>query len=244
MGETHAIGTRKGGAFRFLFMLAVGLGSEGCAGSDSPGSSGLCSPGDTRACLGSGRCEGAQFCSSSGWGPCECDAGSETGGSAGKASGASGGAGAEGTGAAASSSGGAAGALSSGGTPSAGQGGGAHPCGDTDSDPWNCGECGHECPSKLDGSCELGSCQPGRIDCMDMDAMDTYRLGTTCADVCASIGGVCSMACGSSGISAYVVFEDEAHCQEHDRPVGGERDCDTPIQWWGEQHFFRCCCDE
>jgi hypothetical protein len=44
----------------------------------------LCSPGDTRECVGPGACRGGQICSESGWSDCDCAgsvaAGGETGG--------------------------------------------------------------------------------------------------------------------------------------------------------------------
>ncbi|MFO0569109.1 MAG: hypothetical protein U0263_25845 [Polyangiaceae bacterium] len=77
--------------------VSGGTGATGGTG----GSSVTCTPGDTRACVGPGACNGGQQCSASGvWGTCDCGAGSggfPSGGSGGLDAG--GGSGGSGTGA-------------------------------------------------------------------------------------------------------------------------------------------------
>jgi hypothetical protein len=63
-----------------LLALGVALAVLSC-GDSSNESTGVCSPGDTRECLGPGACQGAQFCGADGaWGACDCGANGAGGG--------------------------------------------------------------------------------------------------------------------------------------------------------------------
>jgi hypothetical protein len=222
-----------------------------CGESSSGPRSPTCEQGDTRPCLGPGRCDGAQYCGPSGWEVCECRGGENQGGSDGGGSSGSGGVGAMGpgpSGGSATLTGGSSNSSAGGvaGAPGGGDGGDGpdeHPCVDIYYDEWNCGACGHQCPSKLNGTCYLGSCQPGLIDCVDRR---TLPEGTTCQDLCAAAGGVCTEQCNdSSGLSSYDVFLNEDNCESISFPSRGGRDCSTPIEWLGEGYYFiRCCCDD
>lgn len=66
-----------------LGMLWGGL-VGGCGGS-STSDGGVCIPGETQECRGSGNCEGAQAClkDGSGWGECDCGSGSAAAGGSG-----------------------------------------------------------------------------------------------------------------------------------------------------------------
>lgn len=90
-----------------------------------------------------------------------CSSGSSSGGPNGSGgSGGSGATGGSGGSGASAGAGGSAGSNPQGGAGgqggSAGTGGGS-PCGDTQTDPKNCGACGHDC---LGGACQAGMCQP------------------------------------------------------------------------------------
>jgi len=95
---------------------SAGAGDAGAGGAEpseaGSGANPVCAPGDTRDCVGPGRCEGAQECGANGtWASCDCSGSSgSAGGDAGNAGAASGTAGSSG----ASGSGGAGGASGSG----------------------------------------------------------------------------------------------------------------------------------
>jgi hypothetical protein len=106
---------------RAAAFVACANGS-GCAGDDSTPAQSVCVPGATVACLGPGRCQGAQVCNAdgTGYGECDCGADSSTVGSGGQP--AVGGTGAGGTGGEPATGGGAA---TSGGSGNAGTDSGA-----------------------------------------------------------------------------------------------------------------------
>jgi len=67
---------------------------------------------------------------------------------------------------------------------------------DTETDPFNCGGCGHVCPAPLNtpvscsgGLCGRGPCQPGTFD---LDGPATFGCEATCA------GATCTLADGGS----------------------------------------------
>lgn len=104
----------------FAASVVAVLVSAACSGESESDESGTCAPGDTRACVGPGACQGGQTCDKDGaWSGCDCGGGSG-GGSGGSAGGGAGGGG--GTGGASGGSGGASGSGAVGG--SGGSGGG------------------------------------------------------------------------------------------------------------------------
>ena len=69
------------------FLLVGIVQSSGCTSTPAT-TSHTCSPGETRTCVGSAACPGAQTCSNDGnsWSSCDCSAGAGTGGQGGAAS--------------------------------------------------------------------------------------------------------------------------------------------------------------
>jgi hypothetical protein len=103
-------------------------------------------------------------------------------------------------------------------------------CGDTSSDPDNCGQCGRTCvvpnaqASCAQGECELGSCNQGFVD-QDRDPSNGCELQSDCA-----AGADCATECGSTGVvvcdageSACTPPSDEA-CNAVDDDCNGECD--------------------
>lgn len=147
------------------------------------------------------------------------------------------GAGANGGGpAGAGASGPGAGGTSPGGMGPGGDGGGAGGCGDTTSDPMNCGSCGNVCVS---GLCVASACQPGFVGCFDASP------GDTCQAFCASMDGDC-VAQGCEGINqglTFRTFDFEDSCI-NTMSIGGEfnESCTTPILDVANGDRTECCC--
>lgn len=80
------------------FVLGLAIVASACGSEDGGGSSGKCSQGATRACLGPAACNGAQSCGADGlWSACDCGgSGGFAGGGTGGGSGAGGSAGGSG----------------------------------------------------------------------------------------------------------------------------------------------------
>jgi hypothetical protein len=174
------------------------------------------------------------------------DGGSATGGSSGTA-GTIGGSGMSGGGAGMPGGRGGAG----GGT--AGAGGSAGMCiADTETDPDNCGECGHVCrnqASEFRGRgcddpagecCADGTCGPYYSDCI------TGEMGfTNCTEVCASLGEECVQE-GCTMTTWGEWSANQTDCETFDPLAGfGAGPCDTPIDFLqGAGVEVRCCCSD
>ena len=127
------------------------------------------------------------------------------------------------------SAGGAAGSTGSGG------GGG---CGDTTTDPLNCGGCGNTC---LSGICTQGECEPAFAGCFDA------APGNTCNDVCASYGAIC-VASGCEGLMPNTMvtlrsYPSESTCTNQ-VSLSGEYDaaCSASILDVANSDWTECCC--
>jgi hypothetical protein len=125
------------------------------------------------------------------------------------------------------------GALPDGGTPSdAG-------CGDTSSDPNNCGRCGRVCAS---GSCSNGRCGPAFGECFAESAGFT-----TCDAFCQSRSQTCvHRGCGGSVTWRSWGIGGLAECRVGDAPRNsGVTPCDRTLGWGDDSTFWRrCCCVE
>jgi len=105
-------------------------------------------------------------------------------------------------------------------------------CSDLQTDPMNCGTCGHACTAGA--SCSAGQCQPALGPC----------LGPTsgflsCNAYCASLGRACVPACGvthdqslnwwsTPGCSESVVYSTGGTCSD--------------AFYWASAQGYRCCC--
>ena len=130
-------------SMRYVFWLVASLGTSltlagGCGGDSegggnagsSTGGAGMCTAGDTRACVGPGACQGGQLCGPDGsWGSCDCGAGGTggAGGGTGGSGGASGAGGGTGGSGGASGAGGGSGGASDAGDGAAGADAGCTP---------------------------------------------------------------------------------------------------------------------
>lgn len=140
------------------------------------------------------------------------------------------------TGGQAASSGGASSGGSENGTGGSGTGGGSA-CEDTDSDPDNCGSCGHVCQ----GACEVGQCQPYRAGCFaETDGF------ATCTAYCTSIG----RSCASNECSTATAFpwpsDGLSDCESNPGSSTGQStaDCDFPLDFNASHFYWRCCCTD
>jgi hypothetical protein len=124
-----------------------------------------------------------------------------------------------------------------GGTVTAGTDGSA--CADTQTDPRNCGTCGHVCR----GTCTGGKCDPSWFVCFDRTQFDS------CQAYCVSIRATCSTACGSSQ-APWLGWVDGSQigCNAHVAPnaIGTGQSCSSPLpaQAPGGVVLFNCCCAE
>jgi hypothetical protein len=220
-------------------------GTGGVAGNPAGGSGAApgCVPGQSIACVCAGGLNGVQVCNQAGtFDPCSCSPG--TGGTTGAGGrGGSAGAGASGGTNGASGTGGATGGTG-GTTGSSGTGG--QGCGDTLSDPKNCGRCGHACRSVPNhpARCMDGQCLPSPGACF------AFTAGYTCDAYCASIGETCAQnACRTNdtvvGGYTWMSFYATPYCESvtGSQSVGGE--CNKPLNDpQGASYYFRCCCTD
>jgi hypothetical protein len=233
-----------------LLSLAV---SEGCRGGDAP----QCQQGAERCpCYPNGTCNTGLTCLSA---VCVQASGGTGGSSQGGTMG-SGGADPGGSGGTVSGSGGG-GASGSGGGGISGSGGGggmvsdaaadSATCGDTQTDPKNCGQCGRvckntnpifedECPSG--GCCQAGKCMPYFGACiMETDAFSTCgaycnSIGESCVQKGCVGGNVTSVAWGLGSAAGCAAYRNI-----HSKDV---MPCDAPVDWGIPVNVVRCCCTD
>lgn len=116
--------------------------------------------------------------------------------------------------------------------------GSAAGCGDTLTDPRNCGACGRQCAAGT-GVCAEGACQPAYSPCVSESSGFT-----NCERVCESLGTRCSED-GCSGGSIHGWGLDKlAACESGDYGVGRDYNWScSEILWTApEQGHVRCCC--
>lgn len=125
------------------------------------------------------------------------------------------------------------------------------PCGGADfmTDNFNCGTCGHKCPTWYVGTqYEAGTCKAGVCGPVWSACWPDTGFWNTCAELCAAGEG----GCVPSGCSGYtgLLFEifPEDGCWPNDVPpvttMTGA--CDEPIPWMSTGEYPRqvkCCCD-
>ena len=112
--------------------------------------------------------------------------------------------------------------------------GGGIGCGDTQSDPQNCGSCGYVC---LSGTCNSGVCTPFLDECF------SYGDYTTCSAACAASGRDCVQA--GCDTTTFKVFGAQIYCStEMDLLQFGTDECSAPISYPKAEalDFLRCCC--
>ena len=112
--------------------------------------------------------------------------------------------------------------------------GGETGCGDTQSDPQNCGSCGYVC---LSGTCNSGVCTPFLDECF------SYGDYTTCSAACAASGRDCVQA--GCDTTTFKVFGAQIYCStEMDLLQFGTDECSAPISYPKAEalDFLRCCC--
>jgi hypothetical protein len=231
-----------------LLSLAV---SEGCRGGDAP----QCQQGAERCpCYPNGTCNTGLTCLSSVCVQAGGGGGGNQAGTTGTGGSASGGAG----GGHGGTDGGVMGGT--GGSSGGGTGGGAvipdagidaQTCGDTQTDPKNCGQCGRVCKNANPvfeedcphgGCCQAGKCAPSLGSCL----VQTDGFAT-CADYCRGIGETCvEKGCGNAA-ATFVAWGtiSSAGCDAY-RNIGYHslKPCDMPIQWDPITAFVRCCCTD
>jgi hypothetical protein len=223
----------KGAAIMALSFAAL----TNCSGGEGPGA---CPAGsETCACYGNGTCDPNLECRSQ-----LCVASSASGGNE---QGSSGGAG---TGGHDSSSGGvstggqmaSSGGTSSGGSESGSGGnesGGSTSCGDTSSDPNNCGSCGHVCQGS---KCESGQCSPYPGACIAKT--DGF---STCTAYCASVSQSCVTGGCAGAKTAFVWPSDQkGYCEADYGTSSGAsiEDCEHAINFSAGTFYWRCCCTD
>jgi hypothetical protein len=113
-------------------------------------------------------------------------------------------------------------------------------CGDTSSDPNNCGRCGRVCAS---GTCSNGRCAPSLLGCFrESDGF------ATCDAFCQSRGTTCVNR-GCDGVYTWVSWGigGNRDCEGGGSPPRnrGVEPCDRTLEWGTDSTFWRrCCCVE
>jgi hypothetical protein len=210
-------------------LLAFGL--AGLANCSSGGDPGSCPAGsETCACYGNETCNPNLECRSHLCVASDAGSGGATGGNRATGGGSSGGS-PPATGGSASASGGSADATGGSSDPS----GGASACGDTSTDPENCGQCRRSCNG---ATCKAGVCQRSIEGCFAED-----EGFTTCSEFCSSLGESClPRACGASTF----VFQSGDQLQCLDDPgnaaVLTADTCDDVFIWDPSHAYYACCC--
>lgn len=215
---------------QWIVMGALALGGAGalaaCSSSSSSEPNGSqCSDGTEGCpCFGNGTCNDGLACLSNLCVSQGSGGGSLTGGTTG--------------------SGGATTGGSSSGTGGTGGGTGGGSCGDTMSDPNNCGACGRVCDEPEffcppgTGCCVDGQCVNTLIGCIRQE--DEF---SNCAQYCTSIGETCIAAgCGGRTWTAY--SENSMACENRQvSSTYGFMSCDEAPPW-DDGIKVRCCCTD
>lgn len=105
-------------------------------------------------------------------------------------------------------------------------------CSDLQSDPMNCGKCGHACPAG--GSCSGGLCQPALGPCLG--PADGF---SSCNGYCASLGKSCVAACGATHNQSLNWWSTPGCSQNVVYSTGGA--CADAF-YWASAQGYRCCC--
>jgi hypothetical protein len=264
----HARATARVLGLIVLFSLPA------CNG-DSGGTDAVCEPGTERCpCSSDGNCFAGLTCLSN-----VCVQGAAgSGGTAGNPQGGSGRGNTGGTNSGGSNSGGASGSGTGGqvltggsggvggnttggtggtGAVSGGSGGGTGggSCGDTQTDPMNCGQCGRVCkvtaydltnadcpPINVENQCcSGGACVPYLGECLEQS-----HGFTTCEQYCGSVGESCVEAGCYTGNSTWVGWSDPEDCRMYaqiDSNISAA--CDSPLSFDNPNHRgIRCCCSD
>jgi len=114
-------------------------------------------------------------------------------------------------------------------------------CGNTQTNPQNCGTCGNVCPSGATCSAGKCTCTKGEVcgnACADLltDAKHCGACGTVCSGgppntTWSCVAGVCTMGCGSSQTACNSVCvdtsSDKANCGTCGNACGGGEQCCT-----------------
>jgi hypothetical protein len=223
----------------WLLTILVGaavLGAVACGGSSQSCAQGA----KSCPCRSDSTCNAGLSCLSK-----VCVNAGGTGGGGGGGQGGTAGGGATGG----SSSGGGGGTTGGGGGGATSGSGGAM-CGNTTTDPQNCGSCGHVCKSSdptfggcpTGGCCAAGKCGPYPAPCI------TQPSGfTNCNDYCASIGETCvQRGCVRGGVTS-ASWSEAGFCESLRNPAEGYNmgTCDLTIGWdSGAFRYVRCCCTD
>ncbi len=237
VGSWIAIGFCVGGAC--ASEQNVGSGATGAGGMISAGSSGGTSAG-AAGNIGTGG--GSSSAGGAGGG------GNGNGGAGPGGAGGSSGGSAAGTGGIGGSGGSAAGAGGIGGNGVGGSPDGGS-CGDVQTDPRNCGTCGHACKNAAPlfqgtcpngGCCQTGKCAPSLGECITMGSGFA-----TCAAYCGSLGESCVQRGCIIGQSTWLLWGNDQRC-ENFQTIGGasSQACDAPLVWDSHQVKVRCCCTD
>lgn len=201
----------------------VGGSTGGTAGTAMGGSAGSATGGSGATATGG---QGGTTGGSTGTGGTTAGGGGMPGGSGGTAGGRAG-------------AGGASGASGSGGMCTA----------DTQTDPNNCGECGHVCRNQ-DGVFQGRGCNEAAGTCCADGACGNFlsdcvaeTMGfTTCSEVCASIGEQCvQRGCGNTTWREW--DDSDTSCETFGATIGSGIDtCETNL--WDADIKVRCCCTD
>jgi hypothetical protein len=115
---------------------------------------------------------------------------------------------------------------------------GSNACGDTTSDPKNCGTCGHVC---LAGTCQAGQCPPFQQGCF----VKTDGF-TTCTAYCASIGETCASNKCSTATAFIWPSDMGTQCKKDPDSSSGQSiaNCDYPLDFSDSHFYYRCCCTD
>lgn len=121
------------------------------------------------------------------------------------------------------------------------------PCGDTQSDPYNCGSCGRKCPVLQPGQCVNGVCKPALVGCWG------YGFGIfqyySCCNLCTQLGFVgAGAACdyGSWGLVSSVTYTKTMTTSCTGTPADYAVTSCVPVPLGadteGQYTSTRCCC--